>query len=229
MPITRAAASPGIISGPPGLGTIKSWSTKVCALWPPSSSVTPAARSFAAVSAICDSGRSSVAVTRAPRAAQKSAVAMPVRANPTTSTCLPASSIPGFNSLPQFQRRQRKQREDQRRDPEPHDNFRFAPSSQLEMMVQRRHAEDALTRQAERGHLQNHRKRFQHEHAANKKQKDFLLDGHRHHPDGTAERERSDVAHEHFGGMRVVPEKSERGAHQGSAKNRQLPHVRKML
>ena len=36
-----------------------------------------------------------MAVTRAPRAAQNSAVATPVRASPTTSTRLPASSIPG--------------------------------------------------------------------------------------------------------------------------------------
>src|ERR1700682_3457616 len=212
MPITRAAASAGIISGTPGLGTIKSWSTKVCALWPPSSSVTPAARSFAAVSAICGSGRSSVAVTRAPRAAANRAVATPVRASPTTSTCLPASSIPGLNSLPQFQRRQGKQREDQRRDPEPHDNFRFAPSSQLEMMMQRGHAENTLPCQAERRHLQNHRKRFQHENAANKKQENFLLDGDRHHPDGPAERERSDVPHEYFRWSSVDTETSESDA-----------------
>ena len=62
---------------------------KVSARWPPSSRVTPAARNFAAVSAISVSGRASVAVTRAPRSAQNSAVAMPVRASPTTSTCLP--------------------------------------------------------------------------------------------------------------------------------------------
>jgi len=59
--------------------------------------MTPAARNFSAVSAISDSGRDSVAVTCAPRSAQNSAVAMPVRASPTTSTFLPASSITGFN------------------------------------------------------------------------------------------------------------------------------------
>ena len=51
---------------------------------------------FLAVSAISDSLLASVAVTCAPRSAQKSAVAMPVRASPTTSTFLPASSITGF-------------------------------------------------------------------------------------------------------------------------------------
>src|SRR6202049_5063076 len=210
MPITRAAASAGIIGDTPGLGTIKSWSTKVCALWPPSSSVTPAARSFAAVSAICDSGRSSVAVTRAPRAAQNSAVATPVRASPTTSTCLPASSMPGFKrspqfDLPQFQGRQRKQRKYQSGDPEAHDDFRFAPSLQLEMVMERRHPENALAGHAKRRYLQNHGDGFDDKYAADKKKQDLLLYSDRDHPDGSAQRKRTHVSHEHFRGMRVVP------------------------
>src|SRR5439155_1552716 len=51
--------------------------------------------------------------------------------------------------LPQFQGRQREQRKHQRRDPEPHDYFRFAPAKQLEMMVDGRHSEDALATQLE--------------------------------------------------------------------------------
>src|ERR1700726_2579019 len=97
------------------------------------------------------------------------------------------------------------------------------------MMVQRRHAKNALARQAERRHLQNHGKRFQHEHAANKKQQNFLFDGHRYHSYGSSERERSNVSHEDFRGMRVVPEKSQRRTYQGPAKNREFAHLRKML
>src|SRR5579863_5973714 len=67
----------------------------------------------------------------------------------------------------QFQRGQRKQREDQRYDPETHDDFRFAPAQQFEMMMQRGHAKNALTGELERADLDDHRQRFQHEHAAN--------------------------------------------------------------
>ena len=99
MPRARAAARPGSVGGTPGLGTIRSCARKVSLRWPPSSSVQPASRSFAAASPSSAAARSSVAVTRAPRAAQNSAVATPVRASPTTSTRLPASSMPGRNAL----------------------------------------------------------------------------------------------------------------------------------
>src|SRR5579863_9715381 len=60
-------------------------------------------------------------------------------------------------SSPQLQSRERKERENERCDPEAHDDFRFAPAEKLEMMMQRGHAEDALARELERAHLQNHR------------------------------------------------------------------------
>ena len=49
-----------------------------------------------------------------------------------------------FERLPQLQRRQRKQREHQRQDPEAGDHLRLGPSSQLEVVMQRSHAEDAF-------------------------------------------------------------------------------------
>src|SRR5207302_3466541 len=112
-------------------------------------------------SPISFSVRASVAVTFAPRAAQNSAVATPVLANPTTNTRLPRNSN-GFGItlanqntwLPQLQSRQREQRKDQRCNPEPHDHFRFASAKQLEMMMNGRHATDALAAQLERSHLQ---------------------------------------------------------------------------
>src|SRR5207247_9473256 len=112
--------------------------------WPPSSKTHPAARSLAAASLTSLSGRASVAVTRAPCAAQNSAVAMPVRARPTTSTRLRFNSYACVTPLPQFQRRQRKKREDQRRDPEPNTHFRFAPAVKLEVMENRSLPADAL-------------------------------------------------------------------------------------
>ncbi len=158
-PLARAACSKGASAGTPGLGTIRSCSGNVFSTWPPSSRRMPAVRSGAIASPISFSGRASVAVTFAPRAAQKSAVATPVLASPTTSTRLPRNSngfgidaTKSFNqnaSLSQFQRGQRKQRKNERRDPKTHDHFRFAPTKQLEMMVDGRHAENALAAQFE--------------------------------------------------------------------------------
>src|SRR5713101_10163739 len=106
---------------------------------------------------------------------------MPVRASPTTSTRFPARSNPGLTSLsPQLQCGQRKQRKHQRDNPKSHDNFRFAPSQQLEMMVQRRHAKHAPASQLERADLNDHRKSLEHENAAEREQQNFLLDDYRH-------------------------------------------------
>ena len=44
------------------------------------------------------------------------------------------------------------------------------------MMMNGRHAEDALAAQFERAHLQNHGKRFDDEDTADEKEQDFLLD-----------------------------------------------------
>ena len=89
----RAANSSGASAGTPGLGTIKSCSAMRLSPSPPNSSFTPAARNLSATPPTCASGRDSVAVTRAPRAAQNNAVATPVRARPITSTRLFFSSI----------------------------------------------------------------------------------------------------------------------------------------
>src|SRR6266849_3853958 len=218
-PFSLAACSKGASAGTPGLGIIRSCSRSVSPRWPPSSSLTPEARSGAIASLISFSVRASVAVTFAPRAAQKSAVATPVLASPMTSTRLPRNSN-GFGiylpkslnrnaSLPQLQRRQRKQRKNQRGDPKPHDHFRFAPTQQFEMVMDGRHAEDALTAQLERAHLQNHRNGFQHKNAANEEQQNLLLDDYSDHAERPAQRERTHISHENFRRMRVVPEKAQ--------------------
>src|SRR6266481_1983677 len=185
-PFARAACSERASAGTPGLGTIRSCSRNVFSRWPPNSSRTSAALSGVIASPISFSVRASVAVTFAPRAAQKSAVATPVLASPTTSTRLPRNSnglgislarhFSQNDSSPQLQRSQSKQGEHQRRNPKPHDDFRFAPTKQFEMVVNGLHAENALTAQLERAHLQNYGKRFDHEHTANKKEQNFLLD-----------------------------------------------------
>src|SRR5713101_5782055 len=108
------------------------------------------------------------------------------------------SSKSPFEPLPQFQRGQRSERKDQRRNPEAHDDFRLAPAHQLEMMVDRGHAKNALPREAERGDLQNHRQRLDNENAADEKEQDLLLEDDGDDAERSTERERTDVAHENF-------------------------------
>src|SRR5215467_6897078 len=107
-------------------------------------------------------------VTRAPCAFINSAEATPDFPRPTTRARFPLSSILFISprshrvmdkassadscliraslviTLSLFQCRQREEREDQRCDPEAHDNFRFGPAQQFEMVVQGRHLEDAF-------------------------------------------------------------------------------------
>src|SRR3974390_116527 len=184
----RAFTSRGSSAGTPGLGMIRSCAKYVFSWCPPSSSATPASRSFAGTSPNSFSGRTSVAVTIALCFAQNNAVATPVRASPTTSTRIFRNSIdPGMcvsslhpllpyserseesplvSSSPQFQSRQSEQSEHQCGNPESHNHFAFAPSQQFKVVVDRRHAEYPLSSQFERTHLQNHRKGFNHEDSA---------------------------------------------------------------
>src|SRR5271168_2540031 len=97
------------------------------------------------------------------------------------------------------------------------------------MMMQRRHPKNALAGELERGYLQNHRERFQNENAADGYQQNFLFDDHRDNSDCAANRERTDIAHEKLGRMRVVPKKTERRAQQRAAKNGELAGVGDVL
>src|ERR1700753_3656236 len=107
--------------------------------------------------------RESLTVTRAPWVFRKRAAARPLLPRPTTSTRLFVSSnMVSVVTLSQLQCRQRKQGKHQRQDPESGDGLGFRPSPQLEVMVQRRHAENSLpAAQFVASHLQNHAQRFQ--------------------------------------------------------------------
>src|SRR5882672_3026043 len=182
MPALRAAATCGWVSGTPGLNTIKSALSKVSDRCSPSSRAMPASRRRCSSSVRSSLGRRSVSVTRAPRSASSSAAATPLRAPPTTVTFWPSTengraaplcafcSLLLSMSLTQLQRRQAEQREDDSQNQKPGDHFRFAPADQLEVMMERRHLEHALAGHLERCHLDNHRQRFEHEHAADNRQ-----------------------------------------------------------
>src|SRR5882724_3711143 len=97
------------------------------------------------------------------------------------------------------------------------------------MMMDRRHAKDSLAAQFEGADLQDDAERFDDEDATDEKQQNFLLDNDRDNSDRAAEGERTDIAHEHFGGMRVVPKKAERSADESAAKNGKFTDARDVL
>ncbi len=85
--------------------------------------------------------------------------------------------------------------------------------------MQRRHAENPLPGKLERRHLQHHRQRLDHKHAAHDEQHDLLP-----HDDGNgaecgAQRECPDIAHKHFRRISVEPQKS-----QARARDRATEH-----
>src|SRR6266496_939178 len=134
--------------------------------------MTPSVRNSSAASPSSDSGLMSLAITIAPRETSRRAAATPLRAIPTTSTFLPLRSIRGLKSLPQLQRREAEQREQYCNYQEPKHQLRFHATRnlrrihQLEVMMYRGHLEYAPMKNLERSDLQNHRHRFDHEHAA---------------------------------------------------------------
>src|SRR4051812_18166791 len=134
----------------------------------------------------CACGFESETVTRAPRASKNSAAAAPDLPRPTTRILLSLTPISaarplnrlchGFRALAQLQCGESKECKYQRRHPEAHDHFGFRPSEQLEVVVQRRHLEDALLAELVRADLQDNRERFDDEDAADKGKQQLLLD-----------------------------------------------------
>src|SRR3954468_5345582 len=182
IPIRRAFCNCGTSFGTPGLTTISSWSRNVRSPCLPVSTTMPLSSSPGISPRNCSSAFASETVTLAPRACKNIDDATPDFPSPTTRTRFPLTSINSpcahcatvhaasdimckeckqnscwiqqhRQTLAQLQRRQCKQREDQRSDPEPHDDLRLRPAQQLEMMVQRRHLENALLPRLIRGHL----------------------------------------------------------------------------
>src|SRR6266550_218439 len=122
------------------------------------------------------SAPSSLAMTSAPPAFKAWQLASPEPPRPNTATVLPAKEVTGINGSPQFQRGEADERQHHRDDPEPDHDLRFGPALLLEMMMQRRHSEHALTGELERYHLHDHRDRFQHEQSADHGQHDLVFD-----------------------------------------------------
>src|SRR5215813_524316 len=146
-PAARAAVISGRV-GTPGDITTRSAAVNVGASWPPSCQVTGTPASCAIGPASLSADLPSVTMTRAPRRAQNRATATPVWARPTTTTVLPSSSgvrraplVLAVIASPQLQRAEREQREQQRHQPEPHDDLGLVPALLFVVVVDRRHRE----------------------------------------------------------------------------------------
>src|SRR6202140_3415936 len=73
----------------------------------------------------------------------------------------------------QFERRQRKQRKYQRRNPETHNHLRLRPAQQFEVMVDGCHLENAFLAQLVRPNLQAHRQRLDNKNPSDERQQQF--------------------------------------------------------
>src|SRR5262249_13749970 len=107
---------------------------------------------------------------------------------------------------PQLQGRQPGERQHHRDDPESDHDLRFGPAELFEMMMQRRHAEDAFSGELEGGALHDHGDGFQHEQPADHRQHDLMLHRDRDCAEHAAERQRTGVAHEDRGRRRIEPQ-----------------------
>src|SRR4030088_2952371 len=152
---------------------------------------------------------SSLAITSAPPALSAWQLASPEPPRPNTATVLPAKEVTGINGSPQRQRGGAGERQHHRDDPEPDHDLRFGPAQLLEMVMDRRHPEDALAGELERGHLYDYRDRFQHEQPADHGQHDLVFGRGRDRAEHAAERERAGVAHEDRRRRRIEPQESE--------------------
>src|SRR5690606_38643879 len=162
------------------------------------------------------SGLSSQATTSAPPSTSARAVAVPEPPSPKRATRFPSKERPGIMKSPQLQTGETDEGQDHGDDPEADHDLAFGPAELLEMMMDRRHQEDAAAGHLEEADLDDDRQRLHDEEAADDGEHDLMLGGHRDGADQPAHGERAGVAHEDRGGRRIEPEEAEAGADDGA-------------
>src|SRR5947207_2899109 len=91
--------------------------------------------------------------------------------------------------------------------------------------MERRHRKNPFSGQTETEHLENHRSRFENEHAPDDGEKQFLFTANRDDADDAADRKGARVAHDDFCGMTVKPKKTKPGTDERRTDDRQLTGV----
>src|SRR5438132_3137354 len=213
----RAAAGSGESPGTPGLLTSRSTSSSNCSSSVPRWTSTPASSSLPA----SRSGPRATPTVGTPRRASASAAASPDRASPTTSARRGSFTL-ALRSAPEVREVAVEEREadgaqDRRHDPEAHHDLGLGPSLHLEVVMDRRHQEDASPEVLERHDLHDDRQRLDRKDPADEQQQEDCLREDRHRRQRTADGHRTGVAHDHLGRKGVVPEESDRGSDQRGA------------
>src|SRR5688572_15020786 len=132
----------------PGLSTTKSKLAASFSACGPQFTVTPRARRFSIVDfSSVSSAALSRTVTWAPSLRSSNAAAVPLKPAPSTATFLPL-----YFTLSELESRQAEQGKYGRQNPEPDDDGIFLPTAQFEMMMERRHRENAFAGQPEAQH-----------------------------------------------------------------------------
>src|SRR5438477_5388888 len=236
MSRSRAHLRTSADGGIPGLVTTSVAPSGWGRSWPPARIF---ARSASTVwrSPSCPRGRASVITTEAPSFASAPAAAIPATPAPITTARSP-ENVPLTTSAPRagssssqaspcdevgVEQTDPDRRTEPRDDPEPNDHGELRPASELEMVVDRGHPEDATTEPTERDHLRDHRERLQHEESADDDQQDRGVRHECERAEEPTERERARIAHEDARRGRVPPEEPSRGAgHRGRDDRRVL-------
>jgi hypothetical protein len=94
---------------------------------------------------------------------------------------------------------------DRRDDPEAHHDLRLGPRFHLEVVVNRRHQEDAPPPELERGYLEDHRQRLDQEDPTDDEQQHLRLGEHSEAAERASDPHRSRVAEKHLRGEGVEP------------------------
>src|ERR1039457_5184043 len=93
------------------------------------------------------------------------------------------------------------------------------------MMMDWRHAENALATILVRSDLKDNRQRLNNKNTPDDYQQNFLFRDHSYAPQRTAQGKGTHIPHKNLGRIGVIPEKSQSGAHHGIAEYGQLPRT----
>src|SRR5216684_5406020 len=176
-----------------------------------------------------EAAMSSQATQSIPAAFRARTVARPERASPSTTNDEPLSTARSIIRSPQLQGGEAGHRQDGGDDPEAEDDRRLGPALLLEMVMQRRHAEDAAAGPAIGQDLDDHRHGLEDEQTADDGQHDLVLGDDGDRAQGAADGERPGVAHEHHGGRRVEPQEAQTRADQGGKQHGELARARDVM
>src|SRR5216683_6966700 len=172
---------------------------------------------------------SSQATQSIPAALRACTVARPERASPSTTNDEPLRTPRSIIRSPELQGGETGHRQDGGDDPEAEDDGGLGPALLLEMMVQRRHAEDAPAGPFVGQDLDDDRYRLEDEQTADDGQHDLVLGDDGDRAQGAADGERPGVAHEHHGGRRVEPQEAQARADQRGQQHGELARARDVM